>query len=74
MTKLLGREKVPAPDPLETAASTLVTVGALNWGLVGLLNLDLVAIVFGRRSLLSKLVYTAVGASAVYLLVQASSD
>jgi uncharacterized membrane protein YuzA (DUF378 family) len=40
----------------------------LNWGLVGLFNFDLVATVLGRRSLLSKLVYTLVGASAVYLL------
>ena len=74
MARLLGRKKTPVPDPLEVAASTLVTVGALNWGLVGLLNLDLVATLFGRRSLLSKLVYTAVGASAVYLVVQATSD
>jgi uncharacterized membrane protein YuzA (DUF378 family) len=59
---------------MELLASTLVTVGALNWGLVGVLNLDLVALVFGRRSLLSKVVYTAVGASAVYLLAEASSE
>ena len=70
----IGRKKTQTPDSLDVAASTLVTVGALNWGLVGLLNLDLVATIFGRRSLLSKLVYTAVGASAVYLLVEATSD
>ena len=34
---------------------------------MGLFNLDLVAKLFGRRSLLSKLVYVAVGASALYL-------
>ena len=61
-------------DPLEKTAAMLVTVGALNWGLVGLLNVDLVAAVFGRRSLLSRLVYAAVGASAVYLLAEAASD
>jgi uncharacterized protein len=59
---------VETPESIELAASALVTVGALNWGLVGLFNLDLVAILLGRRSLLSKLVYTLVGASAVYLL------
>ena len=61
-------------DPLETGAAMLVTVGALNWGLVGLLNLDVVATLFGRRSLLSRLVYVAVGASAAYLLLEAASD
>jgi uncharacterized membrane protein YuzA (DUF378 family) len=59
---------VETPESIELAASALVTVGALNWGLVGLFNFDLVATVLGRRSLLSKLVYTLVGASAVYLL------
>jgi uncharacterized membrane protein YuzA (DUF378 family) len=63
-----GRKAVATPDPLEHAAATLVMVGALNWGLVGLLNLDLVAAILGRRSLASKLLYTLVGASAVYLL------
>ncbi|CAN5727257.1 hypothetical protein BH24ACT26_BH24ACT26_11890 [soil metagenome] len=73
MAKLLGRKKTQPPDSLELAASTLVTVGALNWGLVGLLNFDLVAAVLGKRSFLSKVVYTAVGASAVYLLTDAAS-
>jgi uncharacterized membrane protein YuzA (DUF378 family) len=64
-----GKNKtVETPESIELAASALVTVGALNWGLVGLFNIDLVATLLGRRSLLSKLVYTLVGASAVYLL------
>ena len=70
----LRRRKTKAPDPMETTASALVTIGALNWGLVGLANLDLVGAVFGKRSLLSKVVYTAVGASAVYLIARSSTD
>jgi uncharacterized membrane protein YuzA (DUF378 family) len=70
---MLGRKKAQSADPLEVAASTLVTVGALNWGLIGLLNFDLVATLFGRRSPLSRLVYALVGASAVYLAA-ASED
>jgi uncharacterized membrane protein YuzA (DUF378 family) len=61
-------KNVETPESIELAASALVTVGALNWGLVGLFNFDLVAALLGRRSLLSKLVYTLVGASAVFLL------
>ena len=34
----------------------LVVVGALNWGLVGLLNFDLVAFLFGAGSLLTRAV------------------
>lgn len=47
----------------------LVVVGGLNWGLVGLLNFDLVAAIFGEGSALSRVVYTLVGVSAVYQLI-----
>ena len=52
-----------------TLCLVLVIVGGLNWGLVGFLNFDLVAAIFGDMSFLSKLVYDLVGLSAVYLLV-----
>lgn len=44
---------------------TLVIVGALNWLLIGLFNFDLVATLFGTMSLLSRIVYTAVGISGI---------
>ena len=47
----------------------LVIVGGVNWGLVGLLGFDLVAALFGEMSPLSRIVYTLVGASALYQLV-----
>jgi len=47
----------------------LVIIGALNWGLVGILNFDLVAAVFGKKSIISRLVYTLVGLSGVYLII-----
>jgi uncharacterized membrane protein YuzA (DUF378 family) len=47
----------------------LVIVGGLNWGLVGLLNFDLVAAIFGAGSALSRLVYTLVGISALWQIV-----
>lgn len=52
-----------------TLCLVLVIVSGLNWGLVGFLNFDLVAAIFGDMSFLSKLVYDLVGLSAVYLLV-----
>lgn len=47
----------------------LLIVGGLNWGLVGLLNFDLVAAIFGSGSILSRLVYIAVAASGLWQLV-----
>jgi uncharacterized membrane protein YuzA (DUF378 family) len=51
----------------------LVIVGGLNWGLVGLFSFDLVATIFGAGSLLSRIVYILVGASALWQLVPLSS-
>ena len=47
----------------------LVIVGGLNWGLVGLFDLDLVAAIFGAGSVLARLVYVLVGLSAIWQLV-----
>ncbi|MHB9130297.1 MAG: DUF378 domain-containing protein [Armatimonadota bacterium] len=53
-------------------ALILVIVGALNWLLVGLFGFDLVASLFangyGTLSALSRIVYTLVGISGVWLL------
>lgn len=47
-------------------AYTLVAVGALNWGLYGLFNFNLVSALFGVWPGLERLVYILVGAAAVY--------
>ena len=54
---------------LDWIALILVLVGALNWGLVGLLSFDLVAYLFGALSILSLLVYDLVGLAALYMIV-----
>ena len=46
----------------------LLIIGGLNWGLVGLFDLDLVAAFFGEGSALSRVIYVAVGLSALYSL------
>lgn len=46
-------------------ALTLVIIGALNWLLIGLLNFDLVATLFGNMSVLSRIVYVLVGISGI---------
>lgn len=57
------------PDDL--AALSLVTVGALNWGLVGVAGFNLVARLLGDRSAASRVVYSAVGAAGLYLVAKA---
>jgi len=50
-------------------ALILLVVGGLNWGLVGFFGFDLVAFIFGDASVLSRIVYSLVGISAVYVAV-----
>ena len=54
---------------LKIIAYVLVIVGAINWGLVGFFEFDLVAYLFGELSMLSRFVYALVGISALVLLV-----
>ena len=52
----------------------LVLIGALNWGLVGFLNFDLVAALFGTGSWLSMIIYDLVGLSAVWCVIDLFSS
>lgn len=56
-------------DMFDWLAIILVIIGALNWGLIGLLNFDLVAAILGgQMSIASKIVYSLVGLSGAYLI------
>jgi uncharacterized membrane protein YuzA (DUF378 family) len=54
---------------INTLTLVLLIVGGLNWLLVGLLQFDLVAAIFGEMSPLSRIVYVLVGLSALWQLV-----
>ncbi|MFA5023130.1 MAG: DUF378 domain-containing protein [Candidatus Paceibacterota bacterium] len=53
---------------LNWIALILAIVGAINWGLVALFGLDLVALLLGAGSGLAKIVYVLVGLAGVYLI------
>jgi len=53
-------------NALDYLAMLLMIVGGLNWGLVGLLDLDLVATLFGPGSTISRIIYILVGLAAVW--------
>jgi uncharacterized protein len=53
---------------VEWVALIILVVGGLNWGLVGLFGLDVVATVFGDMSAVSRAVYVLVGLAAVWVV------
>lgn len=62
-------------NPIYWLTTILVIVGALNWGLVGLFQFDLVATLFGgMNSIISRIVYSLVGISAVAMIVQVFTE
>lgn len=53
---------------LNYIALTIGIIGALNWGLIGLFDINLVTMLFGVDSMLSRIVYVLVGVSGVWML------
>lgn len=53
---------------VDGTALTIAIIGAINWGLIGLFQFDLVAFLFGDMSWLSRIVYALVGICGLYLL------
>ncbi|MBW2984007.1 DUF378 domain-containing protein [Candidatus Woesearchaeota archaeon] len=49
---------------IDTIVMVLVIVGAINWGLVGLFNLNLVTLIF-RLDILARIIYVLVGIAGV---------
>lgn len=48
-------------ETIEKIALVFTIVGALNWGLIGLFDFNLVTMLFQEGSFLTKLIYTIVG-------------
>lgn len=49
-------------------ALTITIIGAINWGLIGFFNFNLVSWLFGDMSLLSRIIYCLVGICGLYLI------
>ena len=55
--------------PLDWTALTLVIIGAINWGLIGLFRFDLIATLFGgMESAISRVIYVIIGLAGLYCL------
>ena len=44
---------------------SLVIIGAINWGLIGLFSFDLVAFLFGDMTILTRTIYSLVGLAGI---------
>jgi len=51
---------------IDRIALILIIIGAINWGLIGFFQFDLVATLFGNMSALSRIVYSLVGISGLW--------
>lgn len=54
-------------------AIVLSAIGAINWGLVGLFDFNLVSALFGPMSTLSRIIFVVVGLAGIYLVVAAAT-
>lgn len=63
---------------LDKISLVLVTIGALNWGSIGLFQFDIVAWIFGGQgAILSRIIYTLVALAGIWcisLLFRDSAD
>ncbi len=57
---------------MDWIAMALMIIGGINWGLVGLFDVNLVATLFGEQTLISRVIYAAVGLAALYSLYLSS--
>jgi hypothetical protein len=53
---------------IDGAALTIAIIGAINWGLIGFFDFNLVASIFGSMTWLSRIIYGLVGVSGLYLI------
>ena len=53
---------------LQYFSLTIAIIGAINWGLIGFFQLDLVAWLFGNLSWISRIIYALVGLCGLYML------
>lgn len=51
---------------IDKIALVLIIIGAVNWGLIGLLQFNLVELIFGDMTILARIIYSLVGISGLW--------
>jgi hypothetical protein len=57
---------------IDVVSYVLILIGAINWGLVGFFEFDLVAALFGDMTIVSRIIYALVGVAAIYQILALS--
>lgn len=53
---------------LDYIVLVLVIIGAINWGLIGFFRFDLVRVIFGDMSVISRIIYAVIGICGLYAI------
>lgn len=53
---------------IDKIALVLIIIGAINWGLIGIFNFNLVDTIFGTMSIISRIIYILVGISGLWAI------
>ncbi|WP_418747841.1 DUF378 domain-containing protein [Frisingicoccus sp.] len=54
---------------LDVVSLILIIIGAVNWGLIGFFNLDVISAIFGNMSMITRIIFAVVGIAGIYSLV-----
>ena len=68
MSSLKGREKMKKVNCLDWLALLLVIIGAINWGIMGILQKDLIIGIIGLGWSISRIIYIVFGVAGIWTL------
>jgi len=60
-------------NALDWIVIILILIGGLNWGVLGLFNVNVIGLIFGEMTTITRIIYTLVGVAAVYLAILSMS-
>ena len=65
-TLMLEEAKNMGNKIIDGIALTIAIIGAVNWGLIGFFDFNLVAVIFGSMTWFSRIIYALVGVCGLY--------
>ena len=54
---------------LDITALILIIIGAINWGLIGFFEFDLIIYFFGTLTAVTRIIFAVVGIAGIYSLI-----
>jgi uncharacterized protein len=69
LTNVGAKKEVKKMKELQKIAKILVIIGALNWGLMGLFDLNVITAIFSNMAGFEKIIYALIGISGVSVML-----